>query len=405
MNSTRISLHKVPKRLKSGKKSVYYVLRWYSQDGTKRYSQSVGRVGHMTKAEAEAARRQKEIDLGSGRTPRDRPPRISLKEFLEQDRKAIQGDVRPATLAEHRHAGIHALKVLGADTPLTCITRADVGRIKAYLSQLGRAPATIRKTLVVLKAAFNRAKADGLIPDNPFTGHKLPSVESREKRIFSSAEIDAMVEASPSLWWKTFIRLAVDTGLRKQELEHLLWRVVDFDAMMLAVVPRKAGRFEVPGGGNFPILRWTAKTKASYRTVPLTPEAASLLQRLRLKSGHSAYVFLDLDRLAALGAKDKAGTLHPRADLVNNLLRDFKAIQGRARALIADRKGVSLNQIDWPVATLHDLRRTWCTRVAAAVPMHVLKELAGHANISTTATFYLTTTASDAEKVRAALSA
>ena len=69
MTSTRVSLRKVPKRLKGGKKSVYYALRWYSQDGTRRYSQSVGKVGQVTKAEAESARRQKEIDLGSARIP------------------------------------------------------------------------------------------------------------------------------------------------------------------------------------------------------------------------------------------------------------------------------------------------------------------------------------------------
>ena len=214
-----------------------------------------------------------------------------------------------------------------------------------------------------------------------------------------------MIEASPSLWWKTFILVAADTGLRKQELENLLWRAVDFDAMVVSVVGRKAGRFEVEGARTYPILPWTAKAKASYRTVPLTPAAAALLQRLKLKAGHSAYLFLDLPRLAAIDGRLKAGTLHPRADLVNNLSRDFKAIQQRARELLAERRGVPLESVDWPVGTLHDLRRTWCTRVAAAVPMHVVKELAGHANISTTAAFYLATSESDAEKVRSALSA
>ena len=52
---------------------------------------------------------------------------------------------------------------------------------------------------------------------------------------------------------------------------------------------------------------------------------------------------------------------------------------------------------------LHDLRRTYATRVASAIPMHVLKEYMGHADIGTTARYYLATTEGDAAKVRAAL--
>jgi len=37
------------------------------------------------------------------------------------------------------------------------------------------------------------------------------------------------------------------------------------------------------------------------------------------------------------------------------------------------------------------------------LPLHVLKDYAGHADIATTAKFYTRTTASDAEKLRLAL--
>ena len=214
-----------------------------------------------------------------------------------------------------------------------------------------------------------------------------------------------MIKCAPSLWWRTFLRVALDSGLRKAELENLHWRDVDFAAMTVTVTAKKAGRFELPGEGDFPILPWTAKAKASYRTVPLTAEATALLQRLRLKSGRSAYVFVDLDRLRAIDARLEAGTLHPRASVTNNVIRNLQVIQRHARARLAKQQQKPVESIDWPLGTLHDLRRTWCTRVAAAVPMHVLKELAGHANVSTTCAYYLAASTSDAEKVRAALSA
>ena len=43
------------------------------------------------------------------------------------------------------------------------------------------------------------------------------------------------------------------------------------------------------------------------------------------------------------------------------------------------------------------------TRVASAVPMHVLKEYMGHADIATTQRYYLKTSDSDAKKVRAGI--
>ena len=38
---------------------------------------------------------------------------------------------------------------------------------------------------------------------------------------------------------------------------------------------------------------------------------------------------------------------------------------------------------------MHDLRRSYCTNLAGAVPMHVVQELAGHSDIRTTRQFYL----------------
>jgi integrase len=57
-----------------------------------------------------------------------------------------------------------------------------------------------------------------------------------------------------------------------------------------------------------------------------------------------------------------------------NLWRDFQAIRVRA--------GV-------PECSFHDLRKSYCTNLAGAVPLHVVQELAGHADIRTTRKHYL----------------
>ena len=58
--------------------------------------------------------------------------------------------------------------------------------------------------------------------------------------------------------------------------------------------------------------------------------------------------------------------------------------------------------LPWAVGSLHDCRRTFCTRTADLVPMHVLQQWSGHANISTTASFYLAVSDTHAQRVRAA---
>ena len=57
-----------------------------------------------------------------------------------------------------------------------------------------------------------------------------------------------------------------------------------------------------------------------------------------------------------------------------NIWRDFQVI--RRRANLAK-------------CSIHDLRRSYCTNLSAAVPMHVVQELAGHSDIRTTQKYYL----------------
>ncbi len=75
---------------------------------------------------------------------------------------------------------------------------------------------------------------------------------------------------------------------------------------------------------------------------------------------------------------------------VNNVLRDFRAIHKAAK--LAD-----------PVGTVHDLRKSYCTAMAAAVPMHVLQKWAGHSNVATTAAFYCRVQEHDAKLARDAM--
>ncbi len=229
--------------------------------------------------------------------------------------------------------------------------------IRKHLADRRLSLATIRKTLVMLQGIFNRGLRAGLVERNPFSGQRLPKPQIKTKRIFSLAEINTMVEAAPSTWWKALLMLAVTTGLRRNELLMLLWANVEFENGLVHVVPKRAGMFRGPDGCQYPIFEWTTKT-TEQRTVPLVPDAAKYLKELRSESDGSIYVFLPLDLLAKLKAKLVAGALPADVVLISNLRKQFREIQDAAAELIAIKRKVGVEDLGWQYGSLHDLRKT-----------------------------------------------
>lgn len=334
---------------------------------------------------------------------------MTLGAFLELDRDAIRQQVKLSTLIVHEGVSKHAKTAIGAGRDLASIDWSDVATLKNWLGAEHVlddrtlppcSKATIRRSVVTLKAAFNRAIKRGLIDDNPFVGERLAKVQPKQKRIYSHEEVDVMVEASPGIWWQSFIRLAFTSGLRSGELLNLTWEDID-EAEGQVVVSAKRPRQFVAGGNSYPVLAFSCKSHRERR-VPLHPDAAALLKRLRVKSGGSIYSFISLQRLAILGATEDTTQEIPAAKLVNNMLRAFGAIQVRARAILAKRRDVKLDDVDWRLGNLHDFRKSYGTHMAKHVSMPELQRLMGHASITTTSEFYVDLSDDVADKVQAA---
>ncbi|MCZ6710271.1 MAG: tyrosine-type recombinase/integrase, partial [Gammaproteobacteria bacterium] len=249
----------------------------------------------------------------------------------------------------------------------------------------GCGQATIRKTIVGLKASFNRAIKRGLLDSNPFVGQRLAKTQPKQKRIFSPGEIDALIAASPTLWWATFIRLAFTSGLRLGELLNTTW--ADIGESHITVTAKRPGTFTA-GGRSYPVLAFSCKSHRERR-VPLDPEAAKLLQRLKLKSGGSIYPFLSLDRLAVLAATRDTTQEINAAKLSNNVLRTFKLIQVQARAILAKQRGVGIDKVPWIVGCVHDMRKSFASLAAHHISMPELQKILGHSSIVTTSEFYV----------------
>ena len=386
---------------KRGAVSIHWYLRWADSSGRQRY-EKIGTKPDMTRREAERLKREKITALGAGTASRDRCPKRTLADFLAADRTNGAADRQPSTLNLEKTVAKCAIAALGGETPLDRIDYDHVAKIKAWLGAEHRlegreckpsSKATIKKTISTLRAAFGRALEAGLIQRNPFSGRAKGKVQPKRKRIYSMAEADAMVEAAPTLWWATFIRLAFTSGLRLGEVLNLTWE--DVEDGQVIVSAKRAERFTV-NGQDYPLIPFSAKSHQE-RHVPLDGEAGILLQRLRLKRDGSVYLFLSLKRLRALEGHRDLMSQPPAGSLVNSLLRDFKVIQNAARARLEARAD---EPVEWRSGTLHDLRKSYGTHMAKLVSMNDLKVLMGHASITTTAEYYLDPSDDVADKSR-----
>ncbi|MCZ6494524.1 MAG: tyrosine-type recombinase/integrase, partial [Planctomycetota bacterium] len=366
-----------------------------------RYSETIKDSAKMFKRDAESIRRAKQSKLDCRMVKPDKPKRITLADLAAHDREMI-ADRRYKTLLGYDHAVGHAIKVLGSKARADRISRGDVAKLKAKMRERDYRPATIDKTVRTLRAMWNRAKAEGFLADNPFAGNGV-RWDPRDSRIFTAEEIDAMVDVASDDWWRLFIRVLATTGLRLNEALHLRWCDVDLDTASVKVCRHDAETFTVDGE-TYPLLPWSAKAKASYRTIPLPDQTAAGLGRYKAKADGSAYVFVDLGRLGAIDARLRAGTLRDDYLIVNTVWRRFKAIQSQAQALLAQRRGVAPKDVEWRLGCIHDLRDTFLTGIKG-LPIDVLQRIAGHADIATTIKFYTTATERDDADVRAAVAA
>jgi site-specific recombinase XerD len=196
-------------------------------------------------------------------------------------------------------------------------------------------PASVNRSLLTLGSIYTRAEQLKMI-----TREKRPKIEmlredSRRLRYLSIDEERRLLAAAAAWpYLHDIIIVGLATGLRREELFNLKKVVVDLSLDLVNVIDGKGGK---------------------SRSAPLDREgaAARVLSRLKRES-RSDWIFTS----HRTGRKFKH---------VNLSLKEALRVAGV--------EGV----------TLHMLRHTFCTRLAAAgVDIRTIKELAGHSDIATT---------------------
>jgi integrase len=226
--------------------------------------------------------------------------------------------------------GLKDKPVLSIDIP--AITSWRTQRKTSAIGAALPSAITVNKNLKQLRAMFNWATTQKLIPRNPIAGVELESQDDPpEMRPLSHDEEAAILKhiGNYRLDFQTLFVVALDTGGRRGELLALTWNHVDL----------KRGRITLIGT--------TTKSKKT-RHISLTPRARLALETLKA---------------------------HAEGELVFPMSQSLVGQLWRSVAGEADVFGVRF----------HDLRHSFGTRLALlGVPTLTIKSLMGHSTIRIT---------------------
>ena len=315
--------------------------------------------------------RRTKVVTYSGKRDLDR----QYREFEEQcskrdDTDATVREIVDAYIASRKTRGVKATTIRGyelcRDRLSESIADKKASEVTPYLvdgyvsdASLKYAPKTIRNTMSVLSASYDRAVQLGLLAENPCEGIVLPKQARKEVDIFDDESIARFLEAleQEPLDYKVGYKLALMCGLRRSEIlglkeEHVS---IPFKRVTVAETRHRVGADDVVQG---------TKTATSYRVLALPDSLAEDIDVL-IKE-HHALEFEHTDYLI----QDGFGQPINPSTFSNHIYHLEKA------------NGL-------PHVSLHDLRHTFASMLNSAhVDIARISKELGHSNINTTLGIY-----------------
>ena len=191
------------------------------------------------------------------------------------------------------------------------------------------APASVNRELSCLKGMFSRAMDWGKAKENPVKRVKLFREDNKRLRFLDKEEISRLLENCPP-WLKGLVIVALNTGMRREELASLKWTDIDFQQGFIQLLETK---------------------NHSKRYIPLNAPARKALTAIP-KHPESPYVFSDQDG-------------HQR-----NFRHSYETVLKKSGIMSAN---------------FHTLRHTFASHLAmSGVDLNTIRELLGHKSLEMT---------------------
>lgn len=219
--------------------------------------------------------------------------------------------------------------------------KGRVERIESKHQNKGLSAKTVWNINQIISSAMDFAVAQKIIAENPCKNVSLPKIEHREMQTIPVDQLQAFLEEAKRSGFYEMYYIELSTGLRRGELLGLKWQDIDWDNGVITV-RRQVARV------NGEITEAPLKTKNSYRTVSISPQAIEVLKTQKAKT-NDEYVFPSLH----------GGPISP--DSVNNMLKR-----------VLERAGI-------PKVRFHDLRHTFATlALQNGVDIKTVSGMLGH---------------------------
>lgn len=316
--------------------------------------------------------------------------RQEVAEYIRADLKVREGNLQPSSLRRNRDY----IPIIEKGLEGVAMRDLTTKRVRQWVQDMrsrGLAQSTIKTAYSILNTVCNRAAENGDIAANPCTHGilrqdmpKALTLEEAEATKPNALDTDgvrranALLDSTKNGRLRVGGRLALMCGLRASECCGLRWRDVDLDGHTLSIIAA-IGRAE---GGTYVK---GAKTRDSYRWMPIPPTLASELMAWResqrakwekLAEGQRKEVSSFEDCHVVGYADGRFMTPHALSNAWSRLAR-----RGDANGPLLGTRGRP--------CTFHDLRHTFATHaIASGANVRTVAALVGHADASTTLRIY-----------------
>jgi integrase len=311
------------------------------------------------------------------------PTEMTVNEWFDFWIENVVGGLAPNTLRNYRERYERNVKPI-----IGLLKMADVKPLhcKMVLNRMEKdyAGSTVRQTYIAMGTMFKAALMNDIISKHPMDGvrYTKPVRAVNDINFLTVDEQEKFLEAAKRSHNYFQYALMLETGLRTGEMIGLTWDVIDWEKRTLTV--NKTLEYRHKQGC------WRAgppKTQQSYRTIPLTAKAYSILEmvasraRERKESEMLGQTLEYIDRRTG-----KVSTLIMR-DLV---FINFRTGEPAKNSSYDTHLYKLCAEAGIKRFSMHALRHTYATRaIERGVQPKVLQKLLGHASIKTTMDKYV----------------
>lgn len=282
--------------------------------------------------------------------------------------------VRPNTVRNYTERYNKNIQEIIGRKILTEVKPIHCQKIFTDMAEEGYKTSTIYQTRIALFNMLEFAKENEVILSNPCKKSVKSDMgkPSQKKEALTIDVQKKFIEYAKGQSYENQFRFILQTGLRTGELVGLKWEDIDFSKKAIRIQRSMEYRYSV---GEWRIGE--PKSKAGYRTIPLTDEAIRILTEQKEKNKNIKKIQEEWSEFIFLSRKGEP---------VKNSAYDTALFK------ICDK--AKINRF-----SMHVLRHTFATRcIEGGMMPKTLQKILGHSNIGITMNLYVHITEDEKQK-------